>query len=84
MDNVLADIDIADPTANIDSDEEMADLAPRAVQKQEKQTKEKKEKRKEKGESKEGKGVGGEKKMKRKHGEDTGDWVGRREEKVKR
>lgn len=44
MDSVLADIDIADPTANIDSDAEMADVAPGAVQKQKEQRKDKKEK----------------------------------------
>lgn len=43
MDDVLGDINIADPSANIDSDREMADVAPRAVQKQEKQKKDKSE-----------------------------------------
>ena len=80
MDNVLADIDIADPTANVDSDEEMADVAPRAVQKQEKQ---KKEKRKEKAGNKEGKGIDREKKKKRKHGEVNEDGEQKRERKVK-
>lgn len=42
MDAVLNDISIADPTA---IDEEMADIAPRAVQKQEKKSKDKKEKK---------------------------------------
>ena len=56
MDSVLADIDIEDPTANVDSDEEMADVAPRAVQKQEKQKEEKqKKKKKEKAEIGKGK-----------------------------
>lgn len=48
MDSVLADIDVADPTADIDSDEEMAHVAPRAVQKQEKQKKDKKKDKEEK------------------------------------
>lgn len=46
MDNVLADIKIDDPTAQVDHDVEMADIAPRAVHKQEKQKKDRKEKRK--------------------------------------
>ncbi|KAI9790046.1 MAG: snoRNP complex protein nop56 [Piccolia ochrophora] len=41
MDSVLADINVDDPTTHADSDEEMADVAPRAVQKQEKQKREK-------------------------------------------
>ena len=86
MDSVLADIEVADPTAAMDSDEKMADVAPRAVQKQEKQKKDK-EKRKEKGENKgENKGeegAAGEKKKKRKHGEVNGDGGGKKEKKVK-
>ena len=82
MDNVLADIDIADPTANVDSDEEMADVAPRAVQKQEKQKKVKKEKKREKGGT--GNGEEGEKKKKkRKHGEVNGDGERKKEKKAK-
>ena len=73
MDRVLADIDVADPTANIDSDEEMADVAPRAVQKQETRKKVKIERKKEKGGNKGGEGVDGEKKKKRKHGEANGE-----------
>lgn len=38
MDDVLADINIEDPTAHVDRDVDMADVASRAVQKQEKQT----------------------------------------------
>lgn len=34
MDDVLGDIRIDDPTPNADEDEEMADIAPQAVQKQ--------------------------------------------------
>ncbi|CAD6564864.1 MAG: snoRNP complex protein nop56 [Alectoria sarmentosa] len=83
MDNVLADIDVEDPTADVDSDEEMADVAPRAVQKQEKQKKDKEEKKKkEKKEKKEG-GVEGGKKKKRKHGEVNGDGERKKEKKVK-
>lgn len=82
MDSVLADIDVADPTANVDSDEEMADVAPRAVQKQEKQRRDKKEKRKEKKESKGEHGLG-EKKKKRKHDEVNGDGNRKKEKKAK-
>lgn len=81
MDNVLADIDVADPTADVDSDEEMADVAPRAVQKQEKQKKDKKEKTKEKKGEESAKG---EKKKKRKHGEANGDGERNKEKKAKR
>ncbi|KAL8739219.1 MAG: hypothetical protein Q9181_000110 [Wetmoreana brouardii] len=45
MDDVLADINIEDPTAQVHSDTEMADVTPRAVQKQEKRSKDKKEKK---------------------------------------
>ena len=37
MESVLADINIADPTANVNKDDEIADTAPRAVQQKEKQ-----------------------------------------------
>ena len=83
MDSVLADIDVADPTANVDSDEEMADVAPRAVQKQEKQRRDKKEKGKEKKESKGERGLGEKKKKKRKHDEVNGDGNRRKEKKLK-
>lgn len=74
MDSVLADINIADPAADMDSDEEMADLAPRAVQKQEKQNKDKKEKKKDK-KDKKSKGDGDEvvEKKKRKHADAEGE-----------
>jgi nucleolar protein 56 len=45
MDSILGDINVADPTAGEDSDQEMADLAPRSVGKQEKKKKDKKEKK---------------------------------------
>ncbi|MCJ1308666.1 snoRNP complex protein nop56 [Agyrium rufum] len=67
MDSVLADMDVDDPAAGADSDEEMADIAPRAVQKQEKQKKDKKEK-KEKKSSKEDKD---EKRKKKRSHDDT-------------
>jgi len=72
MDSVLADINIDDPTKNIDSDEDMADVAPRAIQKQEKQRKDKKEKtnKKEKKDKKEG---SKDEKKKRRHSEMNGD-----------
>ncbi|KAH7382871.1 pre-rRNA processing nucleolar protein-like protein Sik1 [Cadophora sp. MPI-SDFR-AT-0126] len=60
MDAVLGDIKVADPTADAD----MADIAPRAIQKQEKKSKDKKEKSKDK-ESKKDK--------KRRHSEAAGD-----------
>ena len=53
MDNVLEEIDVRDPTATVDEDAEMADVAPRAVQKQDKQKKDKKRDRKEKKEEQE-------------------------------
>ncbi|KAI4244890.1 MAG: hypothetical protein L6R40_002796 [Gallowayella cf. fulva] len=88
MDNVLADLNVDDPTAQIHNDIEMADAAPRAVQKQEKQKKDKKDKKsKDKKESTtEGEKVdGGEKKKKkkRKHSEVEGDVSSRKEKKVK-
>lgn len=80
MDSVLADIDIADPIGHVDSDEEMADVAPRAVQKQEKQKKDKKEKRKEKKDKKsKGDADGGEKK--RRHSEVDGEAEGKKKHK---
>ncbi|KAL8828774.1 MAG: hypothetical protein Q9170_006455 [Blastenia crenularia] len=45
VDNVLADFDVEDPTAQMNGDTEMADVAPRAIQKQEKQKKDKKDKK---------------------------------------
>ncbi|KAL8693280.1 MAG: hypothetical protein Q9224_003782 [Gallowayella concinna] len=78
MDDVLADINVEDPTAQIHEDTEMADVAPQAVHKQEKRKKDKKDKSKKekkvsstKGEKEEG----GEKKKKkkRKHSEVEGD-----------
>jgi hypothetical protein len=41
-------MDIADPSADVDSDEEMGDVAPRAVQKQEKPKRDKKDKKRDK------------------------------------
>ena len=55
MDSVLANMDVdvaADPSAKVDGDEEMGDVAPRAVQKQERQKKDKKKRREEKEEKK--------------------------------
>ncbi|KAL6721151.1 Nucleolar protein 56 [Lecanora helva] len=46
MNRTLGDIDVADPTAGVDSDVDMADIAPRAVEKQEKQKKDKERKEK--------------------------------------
>ncbi|KAK3173625.1 snoRNP complex protein nop56 [Lepraria neglecta] len=84
MDSVLADIDVEDPTAKVDTDEDMADVAPRAVQKQEKQKKDKKEKKKEKKEKKTQEEVTeGEKKKKRKHSEVNGEGEKKKHKKVK-
>ena len=61
MDSVLGDINIPDSAAVATvSDTEMADITPRAVQKQEKQKKDKKEKKEKK-------------EKKRKHGEVNGE-----------
>ncbi|MCJ1224093.1 snoRNP complex protein nop56 [Toensbergia leucococca] len=80
MSSVLADIDVEDPTAGADSDAEMADVAPRAVQKQEKQ-KDKKEKKKGKKEGINGVVSG---KSKRKRGEVNGEAEGKKTKKVKK
>ncbi|MCJ1481898.1 snoRNP complex protein nop56 [Schaereria dolodes] len=80
MDLVLADIDIADPTAGAESDAEMADIAPRAIQKQEKQKKDKKDK-KEKKSKKEGRS---DDKKKRKHDAINGEVEGKAKKKSKR
>jgi nucleolar protein 56 len=48
MDAALSQMDIDGPSADLDSDEQMADIAPRGVQKQEKEKKEKKKEKKEK------------------------------------
>ncbi|MCJ1471512.1 snoRNP complex protein nop56 [Lambiella insularis] len=78
MDSVLAEIDVADPTAHADSDEEMADIAPRAVQKQEKQRKDKKQKNSKKDGSSE------DKHKKRKHAEVNGEVEGKKKKKSKK
>ncbi|MCJ1404260.1 snoRNP complex protein nop56 [Xylographa trunciseda] len=77
MDSVLADIDVEDSTVNIDSDTEMADIAPRAVQKQEKQRKDKKEKKSKKTDDV------NDKQKKRKHGEANGEMDGKKKKKSK-
>lgn len=43
MDTVLSQMDIEKPSAQVDTDIEMGDVAPREVQKQEKQKKDKKD-----------------------------------------
>jgi nucleolar protein 56 len=48
MDTALSRMDIDGPSADLGSDEEMADITPRAVQKQEKQKKDKKKEKKDK------------------------------------
>ena len=84
MDSVLADIDVEDPTAKVDSDKDMADVVPRAEQEQEKQKKDKKEKKKEKKEKKtQEEATEREKKKKRKHSEVNGEGEKKRHKKVK-
>lgn len=75
MDSVLADMGDIDPVIDGDGDEEMADVAPRAVQKQEKQKKDRKVKLKNETEKSPSKaeGAGDKKKKKRKHTEVNGD-----------
>lgn len=85
MDKVLGDIDVEDPTAVVDSDDEMADVAPRAVQKQEKQKKDKKDKKESQKASNSDAGAGGEKKKKmRKHSDVNGEVEGKKEKKSKK
>lgn len=45
MDMVLSQMDIDEPSAKVDEDTEMGDIAPQGVQKQGKQKKDKKEKK---------------------------------------
>lgn len=78
MDSVLADIDVADPTAHADSDVEMADIAPRAVQKQRKQ------KRDEKGHKSTMDGKSEDNYKRRKHGEVNGESDGKKKKKSKK
>ncbi|KAL8651823.1 MAG: hypothetical protein Q9210_003043 [Variospora velana] len=82
MDNVLADINIEDPTAHVNGDTEMADVAPRAIQKQEKQKRENREKnekkdkkkeKKEKGSKVDAGSEGGEKKKKKRRQSEVDD-----------
>ncbi|MCJ1301732.1 snoRNP complex protein nop56 [Hypocenomyce scalaris] len=79
MDSILADIDVEDPTAGGDSDAEMADIAPRAVQKQEKKSKDKNEK-KDKKDKKDGTS---EDKKRRRHSEVDGEVEGKEKKKKK-
>ncbi|KAL8862582.1 MAG: hypothetical protein Q9178_001080 [Gyalolechia marmorata] len=88
MDDVLGDINVENSAAQMGSDTEMADIAPRAIQKQEKQKKDGTEKKakKDKKASKTGgeKGEGGEKKRKkRKNSEAEGDMENRKEKRAK-
>lgn len=80
MDNVLADIEVDDPTAHVDSDQDMADVAPRAVQKQEKQKKDKKEKKEKRVKNEDG----ANEKKKRKHSETNGEVEGKKQKKIKK
>ncbi len=84
MDKVLGDINMKDPTAVVDSDNEMADVAPRAVHKQEKQKKDKKDKKESKKASKTEGAAEGEVKEKRKHGDVSGEVEGKTEKKSKK
>jgi nucleolar protein 56 len=76
MDTVLRQMDIDDPSARVDKDTEMGDVAPRVVQKQDKQKKDKKEKKEKKEKKdKKSKSVGEDvaETKKRKHVEVNGD-----------
>jgi nucleolar protein 56 len=77
METALSRMDIDGPSADLDSDEEMADIAPRAVQKKDKK-KEAKEKRSRKSEE----GVSDDKK--RKHTELNGEVDGEKKKKKKK
>ena len=79
METALSRMDIDGPSADLDSDEEMADVAPRAVQKQEKQKKDKKKEAKEKRSRKSEEGVSDDKK--RKHAELNGEVDGEKKKK---
>lgn len=74
MDKVLGDIDVEDPTAVVDSDDEIADVAPRAVQKQEKQKKDKKKSKK----TSKTEGAESERKKKRTHSDVNGEVQGKK------
>ncbi|KAI9822331.1 MAG: snoRNP complex protein nop56 [Pycnora praestabilis] len=80
MNSVLADINIGDPTAVADLDEDMADIAPRAVQKQDKKNKDKKE-RKEKKSRKSADGDVDENAKKRRHSEVNMEMDGKKKKK---
>jgi nucleolar protein 56 len=82
MEAALSRMDIDGPSADLDSDEEMADVAPRAVQKQEKQKKDKKKEAKEKKSHKSEEGVSDDKK--RKHTELNGEVDGEKKKKKKK
>jgi nucleolar protein 56 len=82
MDIALSRMDIDGPSVHIDSDEEMADLTPRAVQKQEKQKKDKKKEKKDKKSHKTEKGASDGKK--RKHAEVNGEVDGEKKKKKKK
>ncbi|KAL8668118.1 MAG: hypothetical protein Q9202_000096 [Teloschistes flavicans] len=87
MDDVLADINVEDPSGQAHGDMEMPDVAPRAVQKQEKRKKDKdkkhkKEKKAEEG-LKEGEVVEKKKKKKRRQSEVDGDVESQKGKKVK-
>lgn len=82
MDATLSRMDIDGPSADLDSDEEKADLVPRAVQKQEKQKKDKKKEKKEKKSLKADEDASDVKK--RKHAEAGGEGEGEKKKKKKK
>ena len=82
METALSRMDIDGPSADLDGDEEMADIAPRAVQKQEKLKKDKKKEAKEKKSRKSEEGVSDDKK--RKHTELNGEVDGEKKKKKKK
>jgi nucleolar protein 56 len=82
MDAALSQMEIDGPSADLDSDEEMADIAPRGVQKQEKEKKDKKKEKKEKKSHKTEEDASGDKK--RKHAEANGEVDGEKKKKKKK
>jgi hypothetical protein len=82
MDTALSRMDIDGPSADAESDEEMADVAPGAVQRQEKQKKEKKKEKKDKKSHKTGEEASDVKK--RKHPEVNGEVDGEKKKRKKK
>jgi hypothetical protein len=82
MDIALRRMDVDRPSGYVDSDEEMADQTPMAVQKQEKQRKDKKKEKKDKKSQKNEEGASDAKK--RKHADVNGEVDGEKKKKKKK